>query len=33
MKKEHLKYLACPKCGGDLKISQIKEEEKGLARL
>jgi ubiquinone/menaquinone biosynthesis C-methylase UbiE/uncharacterized protein YbaR (Trm112 family) len=32
MKKEHLKYLACPKCYGDLKISQIKEEENGLIK-
>ena len=32
MKKEHLKYLACPKCGGDLKISRIKEEENGLIK-
>ena len=32
MKKEHLKYLACPKCDRDLKISQIKEEDNGLIK-
>lgn len=30
MKKEHLKYLAYRKCDGDLKTSQIKEEEKDI---